>query len=141
MKWSRFSEQQIAFILRQAEEVCRKAGISLQTYYRWRKKYGGLMPSEMKRFKPLEEENARAEEARGGFLARQSHAAGCRKKKALKPARARQLVEYLRTSYRICIRRACGALRFDRSSLPLQAPPSQADKLPQAYPWVVGSLR
>ena len=51
MKKSRFSEQQIAFILRQAEEgtrveeVCRKAGISEATYYNWRKKYGGLMPS------------------------------------------------------------------------------------------------
>lgn len=48
MKTSRFSEQQIAFILKQAEdgttveEVCRKAGISVQTYYRWRSKYGGL---------------------------------------------------------------------------------------------------
>src|SRR5262249_21694876 len=41
------------------EDVCRKAGISLQTYYRWRKKYGGLMPSEMKRLKLLEEENSR----------------------------------------------------------------------------------
>jgi len=65
MKKSRFSEQQIAFILRQAEEgvsvedVCRKAGISIQTYYRWRKKYGGLMPSEMRRLKQLEEENQR----------------------------------------------------------------------------------
>ena len=65
MKQSKFSEQQIAFILRQAEEgtsveeVCRKAGISVQTYYRWRKKYGGLMPSEMKRLKQLEEENGR----------------------------------------------------------------------------------
>ena len=65
MKRSKFSEQQIAFILRQAEEgtrveeVCRKAGISVQTYYRWRKKYGGLMPSEMKRLKQLEEENQR----------------------------------------------------------------------------------
>ena len=65
MKKSRFSEQQIAFILKQAddgigvEEVCRKAGISQQTYYRWRKKYGGLMPSEMKRLKQLEEENQR----------------------------------------------------------------------------------
>ena len=63
MRKSRFSEQQIAFILRQAEEgttveeVCRKAGISVQTYYRWRSKYGGLMPSEMKRLKQLEEEN------------------------------------------------------------------------------------
>lgn len=65
MKRSKFSEQQIAFILRQAEEgasvedVCRKAGISIQTYYRWRRKYGGLMPSEMKRLKQLEEENQR----------------------------------------------------------------------------------
>jgi putative transposase len=65
MKTSKFSEQQIAFILRQAEEgttveeVCRKAGISVQTYYRWRSKYGGLMPSEMKRLKLLEEENVR----------------------------------------------------------------------------------
>ena len=58
-------EQQIAFILKQAEdgttveEMCRKAGISVQTYYRWRSKYGGLMPSEMKRLKQLEEENVR----------------------------------------------------------------------------------
>ena len=65
MKKSRFSEQQIAFILRQAEEgttveeVCRKAGISQATYYNWRSKYGGLMPSEMKRLKQLEEENQR----------------------------------------------------------------------------------
>ena len=65
MKRTKFSEQQIAFILRQAEEgtavgeVCRKAGISEQTYYRWRKTYGGPMPSEMKRLKQLSEENQR----------------------------------------------------------------------------------
>lgn len=65
MKRSRFSEQQIAFILRQGEEgttveeICRKAGISEATYYNRRKKYGGLMPSEMKRLKQLEEENQR----------------------------------------------------------------------------------
>jgi putative transposase len=65
MKKSRFSDQQIAFTLKQADEglgvenVCRKAGISQQTYYRWRKKYGGLMPSEVRRLKQLEEENSR----------------------------------------------------------------------------------
>jgi len=65
MKKTKFSEQQIAFILRQVEEgttvgeVCRKAGISEATYYNWRKKYAGLMPSEMKRLKQLEEENQR----------------------------------------------------------------------------------
>ncbi len=63
MKRSRFTDSQIALILRQVEEgtsvdeVCWKTGISQQTYYRWRKKYGGLMPSEMKRLKQLKEEN------------------------------------------------------------------------------------
>ncbi len=65
MKRSKFTEGQIAFILQQAEEgtavaeVCRKAGISEATFYNWRKKYGGLMPSEMKRLKQLDEENQR----------------------------------------------------------------------------------
>jgi putative transposase len=65
MKKSRFSDQQIAFVLRQAEEgagiaeVCRKAGISEATYYVWRRKFGGLMPSEMRRLKQLEEENGK----------------------------------------------------------------------------------
>lgn len=73
MKKSRFSEQQIAFILKQAEggttveEVCRKAGISIQTYYRWCRKYGGLMPSEMKRLKHLEEENVRHKQLVANF--------------------------------------------------------------------------
>ena len=64
-KRSKFTEAQIAFILRQAEEgtalgeVCRKAGISEATYYNWRKKYAGLMPSEMKRLRQLEEENSK----------------------------------------------------------------------------------
>lgn len=65
MKKTRFTEPQIAFILKQAEtgvsvgEVCRKSGISEQTYYRWKQKYGGMLPSEMKKYKQLEEENAR----------------------------------------------------------------------------------
>jgi putative transposase len=65
MKRSKFSEAQIAFVLRQAEEgtsveeICRKTGISQATFYAWKKKYGGLMPSEMKRLRQLEEENGR----------------------------------------------------------------------------------
>jgi putative transposase len=65
MKKSRFTEQQIAFVLRQAEErtalaeVCPKAGISEATYYNRRKRYGGLMPSEMKRMKQLKEESTK----------------------------------------------------------------------------------
>ncbi len=65
MKRSKFSEAQIAFVLRQADEgtsvdeVCRKTGISQATFYAWKKKYAGLMPSEMKRLRQLEEENGR----------------------------------------------------------------------------------
>ena len=63
MKKSKFTEQQIAFALRQAEtgtrvaEVCRKMGISQNTFYQWKKKYGGLGISELRRLKQLEEEN------------------------------------------------------------------------------------
>jgi putative transposase len=65
MKASRFSEAQKAFVLKQAEEgvpigeVCRKVGISQATFYSWRKKYAGLLPTEMRRLKVLEDENAR----------------------------------------------------------------------------------
>ncbi len=65
MKKSNFTESQIVFILKQAEdgtaisEVCRKAGISDATFYNWRKKYSGLLPSEMRRLRQLEEENGK----------------------------------------------------------------------------------
>ena len=65
MRKSQYTEEQIAFALRQAEqgtlvvEVIRKMGISEQTFYRWKKKYGGLGTSELRRLKQLEEENRR----------------------------------------------------------------------------------
>ncbi len=63
MRKSRFTEQQIAFALRQAEsgtkvsEVCRKMGVAEATFYNWKKKYGDLGVSELRRLKQLEEEN------------------------------------------------------------------------------------
>jgi len=65
MKASKFTEAQIAFVLKQAEdgtqigEVSRKTGISDATFHNWQKNYAGLMPSEMKRRRQLEEENAK----------------------------------------------------------------------------------
>lgn len=60
MKKTRFSEEQIAYILRQSEggtpatEVCRKNGISEQTFYRWKKRYGGMGVPELRRLRQLE---------------------------------------------------------------------------------------
>ena len=65
MKKSKFTEQQIAYALHQAEtgtrvvEVCRKMGISEMTFYRWKRKYGGLGVSELRHLSQLEEENKR----------------------------------------------------------------------------------
>ena len=65
MKRSKFTDQQIAFALQQAEqgtsvgEITRKMGISEQTFYRWKKKFGRMMPSEVRKLKQLEEENVR----------------------------------------------------------------------------------
>lgn len=61
---SKYSESQIVFAIEQVEtgtriqEVCRKMGISEATFYNWKKKYGGLGVSELRRLKNLEEENA-----------------------------------------------------------------------------------
>jgi putative transposase len=65
MKTTKFTEAQIAFMLKQADEgtavgeVCRKAGISEATFYNWRKRYGGMMPSEVKKLRQLEELNTK----------------------------------------------------------------------------------
>ena len=65
MKKKRFSEEQIAFALRQAEsgtpvaEVIRKMGITEPTFYRWKKQFAGMGVSEIRRLKQLEEENGR----------------------------------------------------------------------------------
>ena len=65
MKRSRFSDEQIIAMLRENEagakvdDICRRHGVSGATFYVWRKKYAGLMPSEMKRLKQLEEENGK----------------------------------------------------------------------------------
>lgn len=66
MKKSRFTAEQIVGILNDAAkkdtkvvEVCRRHGITEQTFYRWRRAYGGLQVSEAKRLRGLEDENRR----------------------------------------------------------------------------------
>ena len=65
MRRSRFSIEQIVAVLKQVElgmpigDVIRRIGISEQTFYRWKKEYGGLQPDQARELKQLQEENAR----------------------------------------------------------------------------------
>lgn len=65
MKKSKFSDEQIAFALKQAEsgtrvsEICRKFGICEATFYSWKKKFGGMGMAELRRLRQLEDENRR----------------------------------------------------------------------------------
>ena len=73
MAQKRFSPEQIIGMLREAEvrlskgekikSICRSLGITEQTYYRWRKDYGGMKVSQAKRLKELEKENGRLKKA------------------------------------------------------------------------------
>ncbi len=73
MRASKFTEQQIVAALRQAEggtpvvEVCRKLGITEQTFYRWKRKFAGMGIAELRRLRQVEEENRRLKQLVAGL--------------------------------------------------------------------------
>ena len=68
MKRKRYTDEQIAYALRQAEsgtpvtEICRKLGVSQQTFYTWRRKFAGMGVSELRELRQLREENKKLKE-------------------------------------------------------------------------------
>src|SRR5205085_7082026 len=91
-------------------EVCRKAGISEASFYSWRKKYGGLMPSEMKGLTQLEEENQRLKKLVADLSLDKGMLQDVIRRKIWSPAPKRQLVDEVRTVWRVRIRPACRTL-------------------------------
>ena len=127
MPRKRYSTEQIVTKLRQAEvelgrglrtpQVCKKLGISEQTYSRWRKEYGGLRCDQAKRLKALEHENTRlkrlvADQALDNAILKERGCLG----KLLSPPRRRQAVHHVCARLGVSERRACRVLGHARST-------------------------
>ncbi len=127
MKASKFTDAQKAFVVKQGEEgtpvaeICRKAGISQATYFNWKKKYAGLLPSEMRRLRELEDENGRLKKIVADLTLDRENAAGRHQAKALRPDRKREIIDEVRQDWQVTIRRAFAALHFDRSTYHYQS--------------------
>ena len=121
MKKTKFTEEQIAFALRQAqtgtrtEEECRKFGVSQATFYNWKKQYAGLEVSELRRLKQLQSENTKPKKRVADLSLDKEMLQDAIEKKALKPARRRELAHHMASSYRCSARRAAQLIGLSRS--------------------------
>jgi transposase InsO family protein len=122
MKASQFSEAQKAFILKQGRdgmpvaEICRKAGISQATYFNWKKKYDGLLPTEMRRLKQLEDENNKLRRVVADLSLDKAILKEAAKGHFLSPSRRRVCIEQVRQVLDVSERRACSVLCQHRST-------------------------
>ena len=117
MKKSRYTEEQVAYALRLAEsgtpvaDVCRQTGIAEATFYLWKKKYGSLGVPEVRELRQMRERERAVEAARRRPDARQADPPGGDPKKRLKPARRRELAQWMQDRYQVSCRRACALAR------------------------------
>src|SRR4029077_5694520 len=122
MKRSKFSEEQVAYALRQAEtgtaggDVCRQLGISEATFYVWKKRYGHLGVHEVRRVRQLEGRECAVEAPGRRSHSRQAHAGGGPPAQKLTPTRRRELARWFLGTFQIPIRRACGLAQLSRTA-------------------------
>ena len=122
MKSSRYSPEQVAFAMRQAEsgtpvpEVCRKMGIAEQTFYRWKKKYAGMGVAEVRKLRILEEENRKLKQLVADLSLDKQMLQDVLRKKRLAPALKREVAKVLRLCYQVSERRVCKILSLSRTS-------------------------
>jgi putative transposase len=122
VKKSKFTEEQIAFALKQAElgtrveEVCRKMGISEATFYVWKKRYGGILPSEVRRLRQLEEENLKLKQIVADLSLDKAMLQAVVAKKALKPSQRREWMPELMQRFGCSQRQALRVVRISAST-------------------------
>ena len=123
MKRTRFSEEQIIGVLKEAEagaktaDLARRHGVSEATIYNWKAKYGGLEVSEARRLRELESENAKLKRLLADAMLDQAGAEGSSGKKVLTPAAKREAVAHLQACHGMSERRACRVIDADRKSV------------------------
>ena len=120
MAIQRYKPEQIVTLLRQIEvsigngkttpQACNEAGITVQTFYRWRKEYGGLKLEQAKRMKDLEKEKHAIKAVGGRAVAGEASIEGRGLGKLLSPERRRCAVERVRQQYGMTERHACRLL-------------------------------
>ncbi|HEX4500872.1 MAG TPA: IS3 family transposase [Scandinavium sp.] len=113
----RYKAEQIVTLLRQIEvgiangkttpQVCKEAEITVQTYYRWRKEYGGLKLDQAKRLKELEKENAKLKRVVAELSLEKQVLKDIAGGKLLSPERRRSAVEHAREKHELSERHAC----------------------------------
>jgi hypothetical protein len=138
MPAKKYSVEQIVAKLREHEKLqgqgltipqaCKRIGISDQTFYRWRLKYGALKEDEAQRLKALEQEEQPAEANRGRPDPRSIDVEGPPKVKMVSPARCREAVRHLVRRFRVSERRACRLLDLHRSIHRYLAIPADYEK-------------
>ena len=118
----RFTEEQIIKVLKEREaglpvkELIRTYGISEQTYYSWKSKYGGMEVNEARRLRELERREPPVEADRRRPGARYQDTEGYQLKKLVKPAERRRAAEYAATEHQVSTARSCGLIGIERSS-------------------------
>ncbi|WP_132470540.1 IS3 family transposase [Novosphingobium sp. ST904] len=97
-------------------EACRRIAVSEQTYYRWRKEYGGLKTDQARRMKDLEKENQRLRRAISDLTLDKLILQEAAKGKLLSPARRRRCIDHVRREFPVSERRICRVLGQHRST-------------------------